>query len=1411
MKKFLSNLLAFVMVFTSAFISVPVNAQLGTEKLQNTKEDEVISIRDNQNLTSKPEVGHNSRYKVILEEPSSSNNEGGFSENGGTFKFRYDSVDLNASDIEYLVFKDGKKIDYKFSTIIAHDGQAMDGIEFNGKLDKNETNKDQIYEIYIKEKKDPGFDSKNILKFTVFGKTEKQEIVGLSKSVVTIDNKSTSREIDVNIFGKELNKEVIKYDIEKTNEKSPDLQVSILDPFYTIPASAKIIVNKNTLGDDYSYKVHFYLEGGKKKTLEIKVLAGENISPQPTEDDFVKEVTSKNSELDSKGGNITLKILTNNNSNSEIEREVLINGEKIDEGTIEGNLNNLNGKYIYSANLPKNDTDKDMVYNFKFKGKDDKLFKNKIITVKSSKAVNPPSGEDFSIGLAPNNEKEYSLEAKAGDLSFGVVVTNKPSNDNIILISKLDGEIINLNYIVSGEKAKRTIKVTFPENTTSKEQTYYLYVKPKGKENELDNPLVTVKVSGANIINKEDLIKELNVKFPELSLKGGEQTITLKGVGLNSAKDIKLKLFDISDGKSILLDKNSYSLEQEFIGNDKIKTAKIRLNKVERDTEYKLVVEADGVIREIQFSQIEGANTNEPQIIVPKKSFIVDDKTLIMEFYTDIFPYKEDSIKKGITINENIKALDKDKVKVEGNFIKLTFDSAVFADMNKSYKIYVDQRTLMDAKKNPNKQFTSEVIKDDAIVLESKITKGYQNPSKNSQVVYELKGHNLNKNLKFKIQKNNKQKEIYYSSDEENNKIKDFKIEGSDKEKTITFTAPENTSKSLETYTIMVSVNGGANYYSTLGATLEDRFKKSIIAVFPEGADTKKPAIDFIQIQSYGTQGGGESADITHTNLPTNQESKKTLLWISGTNLDASKSRIRFIDENGVYLSPIYDSSHDSGNRILMTMLDGMKDGKSFGMTGKGNNMLMEVILPNAYKPKEGHDGRVYKYEVAADGVNFNEDVTVTANVVNDDYKDKITLDDKLINVTVRHVNKSGKDIIKPRSIKAYKHLPPNVFHYMLPIYTENGEYKGGFLGYKLGDSDELVKGREDFGHSIHYYYDKNVPELINSKGEIVLVYNVEDISKPGHSSNNKSDIHNDENDLKDKLINRIRVFGKDRYYTSIEISKKTFEKAETVVIATGKDFSDSLAASALAGIKDAPVLLTKEGVTGEIEQEIKRLGASKIILVGGEKSISNQEYKFYSNLGDIERISGNNRYKTSLNIAKKIVKLNPKSNKVIITDGRNYPDALAISGYSYGNKIPIILSNFDDINYSKDFLKENGINEAIIIGGENSVSKKVEKEFKKVTRISGKDRYDTALQIKNKLYPNSKKIIVASGENYADALCGSSLAGKNDAASILVKKKDINPKIKEMLDKFQNKDITVLGGENSISNNLVKQLINKK
>ncbi|MFC4369200.1 cell wall-binding repeat-containing protein, partial [Citroniella saccharovorans] len=84
------------------------------------------------------------------------------------------------------------------------------------------------------------------------------------------------------------------------------------------------------------------------------------------------------------------------------------------------------------------------------------------------------------------------------------------------------------------------------------------------------------------------------------------------------------------------------------------------------------------------------------------------------------------------------------------------------------------------------------------------------------------------------------------------------------------------------------------------------------------------------------------------------------------------------------------------------------------------------------------------------------------------------------------------------------------------------------------------------------------------------------------------------------------RQAGDNRYKTAVEISKKNFESAETVILANGEKEADALAASVLAKEKNAPILLIKiDQVPDEVAKEIERLGAKNIILIGGLNSVT--------------------------------------------------------------------------------------------------------------------------------------------------------------------------------------------------------------
>ena len=79
------------------------------------------------------------------------------------------------------------------------------------------------------------------------------------------------------------------------------------------------------------------------------------------------------------------------------------------------------------------------------------------------------------------------------------------------------------------------------------------------------------------------------------------------------------------------------------------------------------------------------------------------------------------------------------------------------------------------------------------------------------------------------------------------------------------------------------------------------------------------------------------------------------------------------------------------------------------------------------------------------------------------------------------------------------------------------------------------------------------------------------------------------------------RVDGGDRVETGIKISQKYYDKAKTVIVVRHDLFPDSMTASVLAKLKDAPILLNPTNkLDPRVGAEIKRLGAEEVIIVGG-------------------------------------------------------------------------------------------------------------------------------------------------------------------------------------------------------------------
>ena len=83
------------------------------------------------------------------------------------------------------------------------------------------------------------------------------------------------------------------------------------------------------------------------------------------------------------------------------------------------------------------------------------------------------------------------------------------------------------------------------------------------------------------------------------------------------------------------------------------------------------------------------------------------------------------------------------------------------------------------------------------------------------------------------------------------------------------------------------------------------------------------------------------------------------------------------------------------------------------------------------------------------------------------------------------------------------------------------------------------------------------------------------------------------------------RIAGTNRYETSEKIAEE-FGKSDVVVLASGTNFADALAAAPLAKKMNAPIVLVKKDSLSENAKKLVK-DANKVYVIGGENTISNK------------------------------------------------------------------------------------------------------------------------------------------------------------------------------------------------------------
>lgn len=187
---------------------------------------------------------------------------------------------------------------------------------------------------------------------------------------------------------------------------------------------------------------------------------------------------------------------------------------------------------------------------------------------------------------------------------------------------------------------------------------------------------------------------------------------------------------------------------------------------------------------------------------------------------------------------------------------------------------------------------------------------------------------------------------------------------------------------------------------------------------------------------------------------------------------------------------------------------------------------------------------------------------------------------------------------------------------------------------------------------------------------------------------------------MKTKLENKFtvkRISGEDRFATNMAILKEAGVNNEEILICSGYGFADSLSASA----SGRPILIVDNSLSSEQLTYLKSINSRKYTIIGGYISVSRTVEGTLKGMGTTARVFGEDRYRTSTEIAKFFFK---KPNSVVIGYGDNFPDGLCGGVLAEKLGAPLLLINGNNTESASEYVKSNSIKEQIVLGGKTFI-----------------------------------------------------------------------------------------------------------
>ncbi|HBG5343137.1 TPA: cell wall-binding protein Cwp21 [Clostridioides difficile] len=221
-------------------------------------------------------------------------------------------------------------------------------------------------------------------------------------------------------------------------------------------------------------------------------------------------------------------------------------------------------------------------------------------------------------------------------------------------------------------------------------------------------------------------------------------------------------------------------------------------------------------------------------------------------------------------------------------------------------------------------------------------------------------------------------------------------------------------------------------------------------------------------------------------------------------------------------------------------------------------------------------------------------------------------------------------------------------------------------------------------------------------------------------------------------------------------------------------------------------------------------------ILISGMMFFSSSSASFADNTTKQERLIGETRYETAVEVSKLGW---VQSKTAIIVNGNSIQSALCANPFAKLKNAPILLVNNNSIeNLTKAELKRLGVDNVYIVDSGNSISSKVENEIKslniKIKKIVGNNIYEMSTNVLKEIDKIKKveNVAIVNGlKGLSDAVSIASPAAIHNMPIILVSDENSNDSSVNFLNNRSIKKSYIVGGNRILSDNTVKKYPNRE